>query len=160
MNPYGPPGAPPYPHPQAWPAQTSEDEQHLGVLAICHFVYAGLLGMAGMFGVLYVIFGVVMAAAVASSGTSGGGAAPAAAIGGIFAFIGGFITLLLWGKATCLIISGVGLRRHRRRTFSFVMACLACAAVPLGTVLGVFTILVLSRPSVKAMYAYAEQTSP
>jgi len=158
MNPYGPPAAPQYQqHPQAWPAQTNEDEQHLNVLAICHFVYAGLLGLAGMAGVVYVILGFAIGAAVATSGASGG-AGPAAAIGGLFAFIGGLVTLLLWGKATCLIISAMGLRRHRRRTFSFVIACLSCAAVPLGTVLGIFTILVLSRPSVKAMYAYAEQT--
>ena len=158
MNPYGPPAAPQYQqHPQAWPAQANEDEQHLNVLAICHFVYAGLLGLAGMVGIVYVIVGVVMAAAVASSGASGGAGA-GAAFAGIFAFIGGLVTLLLWGKATCLIISAMGMRRRRRRTFSFVIACISCAAVPLGTVLGIFTILVLSRPSVKAMYAYAEQT--
>jgi hypothetical protein len=33
------------------------------------------------------------------------------------------------------------------------MACVACLSVPLGTVLGVFTIIVLMRPSVKALFA-------
>lgn len=37
-------------------------------------------------------------------------------------------------------------------TFVFVMACVQCANVPFGTALGVFTILVLQRPSVKALF--------
>jgi hypothetical protein len=39
---------------------------------------------------------------------------------------------------------------------SFVAACLTCVNVPLGTALGVFTIIVLNRASVKAMYHEAE----
>ena len=36
--------------------------------------------------------------------------------------------------------------------FCFVIACLACMQMPLGTILGVFTIIVLARPSVKEMF--------
>jgi hypothetical protein len=44
------------------------------------------------------------------------------------------------------------LRERKNRTFSFVVACVNCIHVPLGTVLGVFTIVVLSRESVKRLY--------
>jgi hypothetical protein len=35
---------------------------------------------------------------------------------------------------------------------AFVTACLSCMNVPIGTALGVFAILVLNRPSVKALF--------
>jgi hypothetical protein len=34
----------------------------------------------------------------------------------------------------------------------FVVAAIECIFMPFGTVLGVFTIIVLSRPSVKALF--------
>ena len=34
-----------------------------------------------------------------------------------------------------------------------VMAALACLSMPFGTVLGVFTIIVLARPSVQALFS-------
>ena len=37
--------------------------------------------------------------------------------------------------------------------FSLVIAALCCLNMPLGTVLGVFTFIVLTRDSVKAQYA-------
>jgi len=39
-----------------------------------------------------------------------------------------------------------------------VMACVECLFIPFGTILGVFTIIVLLRESVKALFA-ATQTS-
>ena len=34
-----------------------------------------------------------------------------------------------------------------------IVAGITCLSVPIGTVLGVFTLMVLSRPSVKQMFA-------
>ena len=39
------------------------------------------------------------------------------------------------------------------RTDRFVVACILCLNVPIGTALGVFTILVLVRPTVKDLFA-------
>jgi hypothetical protein len=157
MNPYTPPnqpyGVPPaqgYPH-AAVP--TAEDESHLNTLAICHFVYAGFAALGGLFGVVYAVMGIVVAASVASSPSAGAsGAPPPALFGGIFAAIGGIIVVLAWTLAALIVYSGLCLKRRRRRTFSFVMACICCLNVPLGTALGVFTLVVLSRASVKAIY--------
>ncbi len=42
------------------------------------------------------------------------------------------------------------------RTFVIVIAALSCAFFPFGTVLGVFTIIILSKPEVKSLF----QTQP
>jgi hypothetical protein len=135
---------------------TAEDENQLNTLAICHYVYAGLLGLGGLLGLVYVVFGIIFAASIASSpppaGAHGSPGPPAAAIGGIFAAIGGFIMLLVWTKAAVVAYSGMSLKKRQRRTFSFVIACICCMNIPFGTALGVFTLVVLSRASVKALY--------
>jgi len=64
------------------------------------------------------------------------------------------VVAILVGLAFCilLILSGRYLRRHVNYTFCLVMAGVACIFMPFGTVLGVFTILVLVRPSVKTAF--------
>lgn len=150
-QPYGIPPPQGYPHPAA-PA--AEDENQLNTLAICHFIYAGMLALGGLIGLVYVVFGIVFAASLASApaGPHGSPGPPAAAIGGIFAAIGGFIMLLIWTKAALVLYSGLSLKKRQRRTLSFVMACVCCMNIPLGTALGVFTLVVLSRASVKTIY--------
>lgn len=54
--------------------------------------------------------------------------------------------------ALLTILSGVFIRRQKYRTFSLVIAGLSCLMVPFGTVLGVFTLVILSRESVRQLY--------
>jgi len=49
-------------------------------------------------------------------------------------------------------LSGLFLRRRQNRLFSMIVAGLNCLHVPLGTALGVFTFIVLSRDSVQRLY--------
>ena len=51
-----------------------------------------------------------------------------------------------------MICAGRFLAQRAYYTFCFVVAALECVFVPFGTVLGVFTIVVLQRPAVKEMF--------
>ena len=44
------------------------------------------------------------------------------------------------------------IKKRKNKTFSFVVAAINCIQIPFGTVLGVFTIVVLMRPSVQSGY--------
>jgi hypothetical protein len=159
-GPHGaPPGYPAYPqqaYPYASAAMEAQDLGQLNTLAVLHFVYAGLLGLLGLFFGLYIVLGVVMATSAGSSG-GGSGGPPPEAIGGIFALIGAVAMFLTWGKAGLLVWSGLSLRAHRRLTLSYVVACLTCLNVPIGTALGIATLMTLNRPSVKALYQETER---
>jgi len=50
------------------------------------------------------------------------------------------------------LLAGAGLRNRTRYVLILVMSGLACLSVPLGTGLGIWTIMVLQRPSVKALF--------
>jgi hypothetical protein len=60
--------------------------------------------------------------------------------------------LFLLALAGCALFTGYNLSRKKRYMFCFVDACICCIQVPLGTILGVFTIVVLARPGVKELF--------
>lgn len=54
--------------------------------------------------------------------------------------------------AAANFMSGRFIKKRRHKTFSLVVAGINCLQIPFGTVLGVFTIIVLMRPSVQSGY--------
>jgi hypothetical protein len=57
-----------------------------------------------------------------------------------------------WAVGILTIVSGRAIAQRKWRVFSLVMAGVNCASFPLGTLLGVFSFIVLLRPSVRALY--------
>ena len=49
-------------------------------------------------------------------------------------------------------MAGRNIARHRSYTYCFVVSCIICLFMPLGTILGVFSIIVLLRDSVKGIF--------
>jgi hypothetical protein len=144
-----PPGFVPYsPTALRGPAPGADDESHLRLLSILHYVYGGLLALAAMFFSVYLIIGVAMIAAP----TPGAGAKGQMLAGGVLVAFGVIIMVLVGAKASFMIWAGRSLAAHRNYTLCMVMACLACLNVPLGTALGAFTLVVLSRPTVKTLF--------
>ncbi len=77
---------------------------------------------------------------------------PPAFMGWMFVGLGGIIVVV--GELMAILIASAGyfLSKRRHRTFCLVVAAVECLSMPLGTLLGVFTILVLVRPSVQALF--------
>ena len=73
-------------------------------------------------------------------------------MGWIMTIGSGVAILLGWAYAGCMIVAGSMLHRKRRRLFCLVMGGFACLQQPIGVVLGVFTFIVLLRPSVKELF--------
>ena len=130
-----------------------QDVEHLKILSILYYVWGGLMACISCFGLLYVVIGLV--AVIAGAQHQGG---PPAFVGGMFIFIGVAFVLLGGTVGGLTIWAGRCLAQRKRYMLCFVMACIACLSVPLGTALGVFTIIVLQRPAVKAMFGQPAST--
>jgi len=145
-----PPNPPPPYQPQYWapPPQPNRDDEHLRLLSIFHYVLGGIVGFLACMPCIHVAVGVLMVTGTMSSGGSG----PPPAFGWIFVIMGSVFILLGWTLAILLLIAAGRLRKRCGWTFCFVVACISCLFMPMGTVLGVFTILVLSREAVKAAF--------
>ena len=136
---------------------SAEDAEHLRLLSIFHYVVGALAGLFALLPSFHLLMGLWMAAGGPAANEPMGGEEVAILrlIGGFFSvFAGGLIALGL-AFAACLIAAGRYLATRTHYTFCLVMAGIACAFMPFGTVLGVFTILVLMRPSVKALFGRA-----
>ena len=131
--------------------QGRRDAEHLKLLAIFHFILAsfGLVGIA--FIALHFAFmrAIFMNPETWKNEKSG----PPPEIFFkfmILAYVFGVVVILIGG--TVNLLSGLFIRKRRYRMFSIIIGGLNCLQVPFGTLLGVFTILVLSRDSVRKTY--------
>jgi hypothetical protein len=127
-----------------------QDEEHLKLLSIFHYLVGGLAGLFSLWPIFHLAIGLVFI--LAPEGLSDSGEAPPAFIGWFFViFASAFITagMIL---AVSIIITGRFLARRRHYLFCLVMGGIECIFMPFGTVLGVFTIIVLVRKSVKELF--------
>ena len=131
--------------------EVNKDLEHLKILSICFYVLSGLTLFPVLFGLMYIVFGVIFGVAL-SSAPHRADEPPPAILGGFF-IVFGLIFVAIFGVIGVLILfAGRNISKHKNYTFCFIIACLACLWMPLGTVLGVFTIIVLTRDSVKALF--------
>lgn len=126
----------------------SKDLEHLGWLSIGFYVYAGLIALFSCLPFIHVFLGIGMLA----GGFNEGPNPPPPALGLVFVGIGSVFILFGFSLATCIFLAGRFLKQQKKYTFCFVMAVISCMFAPLGTVLGVFTIIVLLRDSVKPLF--------
>lgn len=131
----------------------SEDENHLRLLTIFHYVVAAVAALFACFPLIHVVVGLTVAMNPDWFTAPSNQGPPPALLGYFMAAIGLVISICGWALAICVYHSGRLMAQRRNRMFSFVVAAILCTFVPFGTVLGVFTIIILSRPSVQALYA-------
>ena len=131
----------------------NHDKEHLRLLAIFHYVVAGLAALFSFFPLLYTTVGAIFIFAARHGTPKPGEELPPEFLGWIFVVLGLLLFLLGVAMAICILIAGRCLSRRKHYTFALVMACIECLLIPFGTILGVFTIIALSRESVKELFA-------
>lgn len=129
------------------------DADHLRLLSIFHYVMAGVVAVFGCIPIIHVGMGVMMVSGKFPGPAPGPGAPPfPAEMGWFFIGMGGLFILIAQTMAVLAFLSGRWIGARKNMTFCLVVAGIECLQVPLGTVLGVFTFLVLQRPTVRALF--------
>lgn len=132
--------------------QAIVDEEHLRMLPIFYWVLGAMDILFSLYGLLYVAYGVFFLMVPFDSAASSAEEFPAFI--GWFMFAMGAAFIVGFGVlATLKILAGFWIRRRRHRTACLVIAGISCLTIPFGTIVGVFTFLVLARPSVAALFA-------
>lgn len=143
-----PPPMPPSP-------QMFQDAEHLKLLAIFHYVMAGFSIIGGLGGAVYMAMGIFFVRVMPTLPATAGAHPPPpemANFGWMFFVIGALVTLLCIAMAVCQILAGRWISARKNRTFCLVISGIECLSIPFGTVLGIFTIMVLGRPTVTALF--------
>ncbi|MGD0262464.1 MAG: hypothetical protein ABSD29_22085 [Verrucomicrobiota bacterium] len=127
------------------------DNEHLKLLSILYYIKGAITALFACIPIIHVAIGLLFIIAPHVFGH--GNDQPPAFLGWLFVILGSFLILLGWTFAVLALMAGRFISRRKHYTFCFVVACVECLSVPFGTVLGVFMILVLNRPSMKEMFA-------
>ena len=131
--------------------QRKVDDDHLNLLSIFHFVGGGLAFIGILF--LLVHFAIIHTIFTNPNLWKGQNQMPPPAfLMPIFGFVYLFMAVWFVTSGVLNVMSGFFLRARKCRTFSIVVAAIDCLHIPLGTVLGVFTLVVLMRDTVRELY--------
>lgn len=187
---------------QSYTVAIDRDAEHLKIISICHYVYAGLSVMQSCVGLLYICMGVFFFAMpfvnpatnptppvnvveqedTASSDSKkessdeesegeeeegqgdglgppsrGSSAGPKEAFMGIMLIVmGGILFFLPLIFGICVFIAGRFIAKRKGYVYCLIVGAFTSMGFPMGTILAVFTFIVLSRQSVKSLF---EQTA-
>ena len=136
------------------------DTEQLNLLAIFHYIVAGLAAIFSFFPLLYTALGVIFIFAARHGTAKPGEELPPEFLGWIFAVLGSVLFVIGIAMAICILMAGRSLALRKRYSFALVIACIECLFVPFGTILGVFTIVALSREPVRALFSKASAQAP
>ena len=128
----------------------NQDEEHLRLLSIFHYVVGGMTALFACFPCIHLGLGIALVTGMLP--VQPGQQRMDLLIGWIFIVVASVIILVGWSLAIAILFAGRFLVRRTQYMYCFVVAAIECIFMPFGTILGVFTIIVLSQPSVKVLF--------
>ena len=138
----------------------NQETEHLRFFAIFHYVVAGLAALFSLFPLIYTMVGAIFVLVARRGTPKSGEELPPEFLSWTFVGIASFLFLVGIAMATCILIAGRCLSCRKGYSFALVMACIECLFVPFGTILGAFTIVALSRESVRELFPTASMQPP
>jgi hypothetical protein len=127
-----------------------QDAEHLRLLSIFHYVVGGMTALFACFPCIHLAVGIALVSGALNPGR--GHEQPPAFVGWLLIAVAALLILVGWSIALAILLAGRFLARRAHYLFCFVVAAVECIFMPCGTVLGVFTIIVLNRPSVRSLF--------
>lgn len=136
------------------PVFSAQDADHLRMLSIAHYVVGGLIALFSLIFIIHIVLGISALTGNLPLTSGGQPSSPAdqRVFGWTFTLIG---CVIVFGGVTLgafVAYAGRCLARRRRYLLCLIMAGLACLFTPIGTALGVLSLITLLRPQVKAAF--------
>lgn len=123
----------------------NKDTLHL--LSIFHFILAGIIALISCIPLVYLALGVTMTVGGVTENVPALGV-----MGAAISLVVGLIILVGIGLAVLVFLAGKNLDTQTRYQTCLFGAGVLCIFLPIGTILGVFTLIVLQDESVKELF--------
>jgi hypothetical protein len=123
------------------------DQEHLKLLSIGYIISGVLTAFGAVIGLMYAFVGVGVGT-ILHTVHPANGQPPPAFIGWIFSAIG---ISIFWGLGVVAAVkfyTAKFLKQRKHRVFCMIVAAFTCLGLPYGTILGIFSFMVLARTSV------------
>ncbi|MBH1641021.1 hypothetical protein JY420_05650 [Stenotrophomonas maltophilia] len=136
------------------PVFSAQDADHLRMLAIAHYVVGALIALFSLIFIIHIVLGITALTGNLPLNSGGQPSSPTEErlFGWMFTIVG---CVIVFGGVTLgafVAYAGRCLTRRRRYLLCLIVAGLACLFTPIGTALGVFSLITLLRPQVKAAF--------
>jgi hypothetical protein len=140
----------------------TKDEEHLRLLVIFHRIMGIMTIIFSSFFILYLYFiksffsDPKVFSQIPNAGTIN---IPPQELFSFFLTIASVMTFLGCTLGILTLISAQFIKYRKNRRFIIVVACINCLSIPVGTALGVFTLIVMMRNSVIRIFENKSYTS-
>jgi hypothetical protein len=129
-----------------------KDVEHLKLLVTFHYIVGAITAICLSFPLIHVFIGLMLMLNPHGFGPDTRQVFPARMFGMFFFAIGSGFVLFGWTLGALNFYAARCIKRREKYTLCLIVAALDCMQMPLGTALGVFTLIVLLRDSVKQMF--------
>jgi hypothetical protein len=127
------------------------DQEHLKLLSLFYYITGGITCLFSLIPLIHVAMGVIFV--IISKTADRSANPPPEFLGWLFIIIGLGVILLGMAVGAAKIYAGSCIRTRRHYLFCLVMSAVICLMIPYGTILGIFSFLVLGRDSVKQLFS-------
>lgn len=129
------------------------DEEQLRLLSFFHYVSGAVtIAFSSMFIFHLIFFGYMISNPELFNNDDAENAKDAMQVMQIFVAVFGAFVILGITYGICEIVSGVFIKRRKYRLFSMIVAIPRIIFIPYGTILSIFTLMLLERDSIKSLY--------
>lgn len=137
-----------------------DDLRYLNLSGLFHFVVAVLAALFASFPILQLLFGLSFIADVPKYAATNTFPFPFLLLPLAFILIPAAMIVIGWMFAIAVALAGYYIRKRRLYRFCFAMAAIETVFMPFGTALGILTILLLSKWSVRTMFDTRQDGQP
>lgn len=132
-------------------ANTQSHCQTLDLLAIFHYVLAGLMYLKGTISVIFMGIGTIAVSGVIADQPHD--MAETLVVLGLLFFAAPMIFLVIaWTAATLVLFAGRRIAKRTNLTYCQVIAGLECLCFPFGTILGIISLITLTKAEAKEIF--------
>ena len=129
---------------------SDSDENDLRLLATFHYVVAAFAALFGLFPFIHLTIGVLM---LRGEFGEPGKQQPPVFVGYFLVGIAALMIVGAWTYSGFVIYAARCINARRRHMLCMIVAGVSCMFMPFGTVLGIFTFIVMQRPTVRARFS-------
>jgi tetratricopeptide (TPR) repeat protein len=129
-------------------------EKNLNLLGVFHYIAGGLISLSSCLFVVHIAIGIALRSGPELLGRGFAAMPPWA--GTIFMALGATAVAIGWTMAALIFAAGRCIRQRKAPGFCLVVAGLSCVWFPFGTILGVITLVQLTKPHVRVMFDRAD----
>lgn len=130
----------------------NDEVRYLDILAIFHLVVGVIAGLFSCFPLINLSVGLSMLSEIPKTIARGELFSPFAMFPILFVALPAIIVIFGWMFAIAVILNAYYLKKRKWLTYCLVVGGIETVFMPFGTVLGVFTIIVLTKPNMKELF--------